>query len=279
MRILLLFSLLFIAYSAQSQGYSRKKKDCFPQSPRFEKSHWYFGPGINYTLTPFGTKQVNGTQEADTLFRSNLSRSGDIGFYAEFGRYWLIERLYFFRYWNAGINWRWVKGTESYTDERVVLDVPTTLISGQNTFSDHYVNLHCEINGINRLSDESFIQHTLGAAGGYAIGSSRSYTHSVPGVEERTNNRVHSYLYYRIGYGFKSNKKLIIIPSVEIPVLNVFDFHDARPDMPYFNSGFWPITFSVRFFLFRPYRLKDCPPVDAIGLPEGFDPDEPSKNK
>ena len=277
MKLVVCIFFLCSSSFAMAQGYGRQKKDCFPQSPRYEKSHWYFGPGLTYTIAPLGSKTVVGTTDADTLYRTNLNRSGQLGFYGELGRYFLIEKLYFFRYWNVGMNYRWIKGKEQYSDERVVLETPTNIGSGENSFSDHFLNLHLEINGINRLSDETFLQHTLGVGAGYGIVSKRAYNHLVPGIEQKTGSKMHSYLYYRLGWGIKSNSKLIIIPSIEIPVLNIYSFHGGRPDMPYFNSGFWPITFSVRFFLFRKYRLKNCKPVDSIGLPEGFDPDEPSK--
>ena len=273
----IIFSLIIL--EGYSQGYGKKNKDCFPQTPRFEKSHWYFGPGITYTNSLLGPREVTGTSIADTTYRSKLTHNGQVGFYGEFGRYYLIEKLYFFRYWNVGINYRWIKSGEQFTNELVVGDAATALVTGQNSFSDHFVNLHTEINGVNLLGDKSFLQHTLGLAAGYAVGSKRTYTNTLPGLTENTGSKIHGYLYYRLGYGFKSNKKLIVIPSVEIPVLNLYSFNKSRPDMAYFNSGFLPITISIRFFLFRAYRLKNCPPVDAIGLPEGFDPDEPSKQK
>ena len=45
--VLLLAILLCI--SGFSQGYNRKKKDAFPQQPRYEKKFWYFDLGGNYT--------------------------------------------------------------------------------------------------------------------------------------------------------------------------------------------------------------------------------------
>ncbi|MCB0480265.1 MAG: hypothetical protein KDC83_02490 [Flavobacteriales bacterium] len=267
--------IAFVESSAQ--GYGKKRNDCFPQTPRFEKSHWYFGPGLTYTNGILGPREVTGFSVVDTTYKSSLAHKGRVGFYGEFGRYFLIENLYFFRYWNAGVNYRWIKSSEQFTNEVSLAGATIPLGFGENSFSDHYANLHVEINGINLLSSESFLQHTFGLAAGYAVGAKRTYTNTLPGLTENTGSRIHSYLYYRIGYGFKSNKKLIIIPSLEVPLLNIYTFNKVRPDMPYFNSNYWPITLSIRFFLFRNYKLKDCPPVDAIGLPEGFDPDEPSK--
>lgn len=277
MKTATLLILLFISTSALAQGYDRKKKDAFPQTPRFEKTGWYFGPGVNYPLNVASIKEAEGTKIGDSTFVTNSNPSGQLGLFAEFGRYHLIENLYFFRYWNYGVNYRWVHGKEGFENTLKAPTGDTPLGTGENAFSDHFLNAHIEISGVNKLSDKTFLQHTLGGQVGYALLAKRTYATNLPGLEQKTQNRLHSYLYYRLGWGARVSKKLIVVPSVEVPLLNAYTFNTGRYDMPYFNSHYWPITFSIRFFLCRPYRMKSCPPVDAIGLPDGFDPDEPNK--
>ena len=277
MKINLLLILFFASTTVFGQGYDRKKKDAFPQTPRFEKTGWYFGLGANYPLNVVSVKEAEGTKIGDSTFVTTSNPSAQLGAFAEFGRYHMIENLYFFRYWNYGINYRWIHGKEGFDNQITTPNGSVPLLTGENSFSDHFLNAHIEINGVNKLSDNTFLQHTLGGQAGYGVLSNRSYSINLLGLEEKTQNRLHSYLYYRIGFGGRVSKKLIVIPSVEFPLLNAFTFNSGRYDMPYFNSQYWPITFSVRFFLCRPYRLKNCPPVDALGLPEGFDKDEPGK--
>ena len=277
MRLILLFVFFFAGNTLFGQGYNRKNKDAFPQTPRFEKTGWYFGLGANYPLNLATIKEAEGTKIGDTTFATNSNPIGQLGAFAEFGRYHMIENLYFFRYWNYGINYRWIHGKEGFENQITTPTGNVPLLAGKNTFSDHFLNAHIEISGVNKLSDKTFLQHTIGGQAGYAILSKRSYSTNLPGLEEKTQNRLHSYVYYRLGWGVRVSKKLIMIPSIEVPLLNAYTFNSGRYDMPYFNSHYWPITFSVRFLLCRPYRLKSCPPVDALGLPDGFDKDEPGK--
>ncbi len=277
MRYIILFASLFVVVSSFGQGYNRKKKDAFPQPPRFEKIGWYFGPGVTFPVSVLHTREAEGTKIGDTVFTTNSSPGGNLGFFGEFGRYHLITNLYFFKYWNYGINYRWIKGQEGFENQLVTPAASTALGAGQNTFSDHFANAHIEISGANKLSDKTFLQHTLGGQVGYGVATKRSYTTNLPGLTETTQGAFHSYLYYRIGWGVRASKKLMVIPTVEFPILNIQNFNSGRFDMPYFNSQYWPITVSLRFFLSRPYRMKICPPVDAIGLPEGYDADEPNK--
>jgi hypothetical protein len=276
-RLILLFVFFFAGSTLFGQGYNRKNKDAFPQTPRFEKTGWYFGLGANYPLNLATIKEAEGTKIGDTTFATNSNPIGQLGAYAEFGRYHMIENLYFFRYWNYGINYRWIHVKEGFENQITTPTGNVPLLAGENTFSDHFLNAHIEISGVNKLSDKTFLQHTIGGQAGYAILSKRSYSTNLPGLEQKTQNRLHSYVYYRLGWGARVSKKLIMIPSIEVPLLNAYTFNSGRYDMPYFNSHYWPITFSIRFFLCRPYRLKSCPPVDALGLPDGFDKDEPGK--
>jgi hypothetical protein len=276
-RIAIVIIFFFVGSALFGQGYNRKKKDAFPQTPRFEKTGWYFGLGANYPLNVATIKEEEGTKIGDTTFATNSNPSGQLGTFAEFGRYHMIENLYFFRYWNYGLNYRWIHGKERFENQGITPTGNGPVELGENSFSDHFLNAHIEISGVNKLSDKTFLQHTIGVQAGYAILSKRSYSTNLPGLEQKTQNRLHSYVYYRLGWGARVSKKLIMIPSIEVPLLNAYTFNSGRYDMPYFNSHYWPITFSVRFLLCRPYRLKSCPPVDALGLPDGFDKDEPGK--
>lgn len=269
-RVFFFFLFIGLFHYGFSQGYGRKTKDAFPDQPRFEKKYWYFDLGANYTLPLINKKEIDGLQIADTLYRTNPSQKGKVGAAVNFGRYHMINNLYFFRYWNYGLSYSWIRGEESFKDERIVNGTPTEYNSGNNTFSNHFVGAHVEINGRNKLSDKSFLQHTLGLNASYALGSKQVYNHAVPGIDEKTSSKFHSSLYYKLGWGIRANKKLIVIPTVAVPVFNIYSFNNGRMDMPYFNSNYWPITFSIRFMLCQPYRMKNCPPVDAIGVPEGY---------
>ncbi|GEM_PF-649838 len=271
--------LIFLSFSLFGQGYGRKNKDAFPQQPRYEKKFWYFDLGANYTLPLVNKKEIDGSQVADTLYRTLPKQNGKLGAYAALGRYHMINNFYFFRYWNYGLTYRWLQGTETYTDQIVQAGNATTYNTGENTFSDHFLGMHVELNGRNKLSDKTFLQHTLGLNASYAIISKRSYTHSVPGVQEKTSDKIHGYLYYKLGWGIRSNNKLIVIPTIEVPILNLYTWNNGRADMPYFNSHYWPLTFSLRFMLCQPYRQKNCPPVDAIGVPEGYNEDGSKQSK
>lgn len=272
-----LLSLAFlIPLVIEAQIIGRKPKDMFPEKRLYKQSFWYFGPGINYSLTGFFKKETDlGPTPSGQAFAVHKGH-GLPGGFAEIGRYHMINNSYLFRYFNYGISWRWIQGREDFENQLRKDDEVTPTGSGKSKFSDHFINAQVEIHHVIYINDYQFIDNSLGAHAGYAMLSDRSGPNPAAGSTQKFADPFTAYLYYKIGYGIKKGKKLIIIPSLEIPLLNLWQFN-GRWDLPYFNSNFLPLTFSIRFIPFRKRPWDDCPPVKSIELPEGFDPNEPAK--
>jgi hypothetical protein len=269
---------LFFPWIAEAQIMGRKPKDMFPEKRLFKQTFWYFGPGITYAFSGFKQKETDlGTSGGGSLFSVHKGR-GKLGGFGEIGRYRMINNSYIFRYFNYGISWRWIQGSETYNNELRVGDVHSITGSGKSSFSDHFLNAQIEIHNVIYLNDYRFIDNGFGIHGGYALLSNRADANPSATATQQFADPITAYFYYRIGYGLKVSKKLIILPSLEIPLLTLWQF-TGRWDLPYFNSHYWPLTLSLRFIPFRKRPWDDCPPVRSIELPEGFDPNEPEKSK
>lgn len=261
----------------QAQIMGRKPKDMFPEKRQYKQGFWYFGPGITYSLPSFTKKETFLGNSGGAEVYSKHKSSGIPGLYAEFGRYQMINNSYWFRYFNYGVNWRWIQGKEQFNNEMRVGDVATPAGGGTSKFSDHFANAHIEIHNVIYINDYNFFDNGIGVNAGYAVISQRNGTNTLAGSTQSFAEPFTAYFYYKFGYGMKVSKKLIITPSLEIPLLTLNGF-TGRWDLPYFNSHFWPLTISLRFMPFGKRPWADCPPVKSIELPEGFDPDEPKKH-
>ena len=62
---------------------------------------------------------------------------------------------------------------------------------------------------------------------------------------------------------FKINERFFIIPAIETPILNIYNFEKFKSTWGIFNSRYRPLIFSVRFAWLRPVGRGDCPPVYA----------------
>lgn len=243
-----------------SSSYSRKSESIFPQTFDYEPNGWVVDPGITYTLTQLGSKKVN---FGDSIIADFVDK-GKVRVYLGFGRFRMLEYWHLFKYFDYGIAYKWIGGKENYEASYVPLGVTN---SGTGKFNDHNVLAFLNFNNIIDVRD-GFVQNSIGATIDYTFLQSRK---SQFGVGERFPDRFVAQLHYKIGYGFMPNNKLLLIPSIEIPIVG-FMPDIPNPMLPYFNSKYLPIIISVRCLLIRPKR-DVCIPIEMPDLPEGFTPD------
>jgi len=261
---IILFSL-FAEATAQG-GYGRKKKDAFPPQPQYEAAHWYFSPGFTQNIWLSGDQsreQTNGDEDA-------LNHKGGFGYYGEVGRYRILNNMYFFRYLNYGLALKSFKGAAG------VIRTPangngTNDIVGQDAWNKHEVDLHFEMSNATKLSDKTFWQNSFGIVASYAFilnKSSSFYTANSAGLAQRLSG----HLTYKTGFGYRMFENLIVIPSVQTSLFRLFPIDKLSPGLRPIEAHSMPLVVSIRFILLRKYRAPNCKPVDVIGLPEGFDP-------
>ena len=56
----------------------------------------------------------------------------------------------------------------------------------------------------------------------------------------------------------KAEKGTFIIPSIEVPILNIQPFEDFKSTLPYFGSRYRPIIFSIKFMFLSKRKPDDC---------------------
>jgi hypothetical protein len=70
-------------------------------------------------------------------------------------------------------------------------------------------------------------------------------------------------LHYKLGFGYKVNQKLFIIPAVETPILNFIPFEKGRSTINVFNLHYRPLIFTVRIAWLRKPKANACPVIDG----------------
>jgi hypothetical protein len=265
------FAFFFLTYSSAHSQWRRPKKvkdnhssinsrkqgDVFPTTFNYKPNGWYFGPGLTYTLTDFTkeTKQF-GNPEYDVTFNPG----GKAGAYLEGGRYRFIENSYIFRYLDYGLAYKWLRGKENFETN--------TQINGTGIFNDHFVTAHFNLNNVVPVG-YGFIQNTIGLNADYGFIQTRKNSF---GLGENNTGKFVGQLHYKLGYGWKPSEKLLMVFSVETPILNLYPFEVPKSRLPYFNSRYRPLIFTLRFIFLRP--ISDvCPPVYSPDMPRDFIPD------
>ncbi len=255
----------FLSFSVFGQ-YKRKPSDPFPKPPRFAQNGWFLAPGGSYTLHNYKTTNL---AENNFGVLSNITPKSKIGYYLEGGRYKLTNRLYFIRYIDYGLSIKNIRGAEDFLNA----DPLGTLVSnGTNNYADHSASIFFNANNVIPISDKWFVQNTLGVLGEYVFIANRNnlnlfrdYTYP---------DRLRGEFTYKFGMGYKYSNYLLIIQSIQTSLLQLYPWQNLTLTLPFFQSWYKPVFFSLRFVFLRNPKAKKCPPVDAIGIPEGYEQQE-----
>jgi len=253
---LLCIPLSLIAQKDQLSYNRLSGQKFFPSTLKYKPSGWILAPGITklYVNTPNSiTDNVNGI---DYRFKPGSK----IALYGEIGRYKIFKYWGFFKYLDYGLAYKRFSGLEEVSGS------DGTDVS--HTFIDQHVTGHFNLNNIIELSNPFFIQNSLGFSVNYAFDKLRT-----PGLSigETFPDPGFAQLHYKFGLGIFATKKLLIIPSIELPLISAYPLGPI-PTLTYFSSNYYPAIFTLKFMFLRDGR-EDCPPVFAPGLPDGFVPD------
>jgi len=249
--------------------FQRKNQSVFPPYPQFKQKGWIVAPGATYMLTTFVKRNKTLVENDSLSYTAGLKPTGKVGLYLEGGRYRILQYSKLVKYIDYGLAYKWLRGKEKFDGELTNnLDNSVMLAnSGLSKYSNHYFMGHFNLNNVIKMSDRTFLQNTLGINLDYSFISSRSTEQTVASVTQNTPPNFIAQIHYKLGYGIKVNSKLLIIPSVETPILNINPFETGQSTLGHFNTRHRPLIFSLRFLFLRPYVEPPCKPVKT---PDGF---------
>lgn len=263
--LFLTFVVLALQSSAQFNRYGGKKRT--QKMGEFIKplnnTGWYFGVGV--TATPklnfidYSPTLTTSSFQPIVLTAINLEQKSEFGLYLELGGYRLLSTKKPISYIDYGLSYKQFRAAQSYDliSQNLVLSDTT---SYSQSFQSHSVSAHFNANNILAINKNIFFQNTLGANIDFAV-SQTVKTEDESGFDETYQDnpsRLRAQLHYKFGIGIRISEMWYIIPSVEIPLINVWEWESGRSTFGAFNSRYRPVIFSLRCtWLTKP----DCPKV------------------
>lgn len=249
MRFVIIILAVLISCNIQAQRKSnynsamtgKKYSDVFPDKLRAKPSGWYFSPGFTLMQPQIFSFVKN------IITKTSESPYSRFGLYLEAGRYKLFEYYTLFRYMDYGIAYKSLRGGERKSGEK---------------FGDHFISAHFNLNNTINIGKYSFIGNTVGVNADYAF---------ITNSSGDTPGSFIGQLHYKFSYGYKASSKLMIIPAIETPILNLYPFYYGSSSLTYLSSRYHPFIFSIRFLFLRPVQ-DVCPPVYAPGMLEDYTP-------
>lgn len=231
---------------------------------------WFFGIGLTYML-PYlkESETINFTDTLNQTFTQDYTATptGKIGLFAEIGKF-KINNKRIINYHDFGLSYKWFRGGEDFTSTTLLNQNPYTSSSTQGAYSDHAISLHYNIGHSIDVSDKTFIVNGLGLNADYFIIKSRSNGGNILNQPHEFVTDFVGEAHYFFGVGFKTGKRLMIMPMIETPVFAIYEFNHIKSTHDYFNTRSRPIIFRIRFMILKKGSTS-CP---AVFNPMGIDP-------
>ena len=265
--LLLLFMGLLVLPANEALAQRRNNRPVrgkvFPDLRYVKPTGYFFSPGATYMMAPFWRKKDLGDIDTeDAVLQSNVRPFGSPGIFAEVGRYHILDRWIYFEYLDYSIAYKSLRGIE--THEITTLQKPDLTDQGTarsvGRFGDHFVSGNVNLNHVFSFTGSYMMQNSIGANVDYAIIANRT-PGSASQAAQSLPPTLQAGIHYKFGLGMKISSKLLVIPAVETPILNILKFESGRSSLQYFHSRYRPIIFSIRFMMFREQGLEACPPV------------------
>lgn len=234
----------------------------------FQNKGWMFAPGI--TLMPsstgnkFQTLYGEGELSNDTIYSGKFDPSSKIGVYAEVGRHKFIEDVYVLHHLDYGVHFKLLRGKEKFAGEvnNGAQLIPTT---NESSFSDGSVGAFINASNIIQILDNAWIQNSLGLNFDYRIIANRNTSGFYGNIPQQFPGDMLFQLHYKLGFGFKVDPGLYVMPMVETPILNLYPTLDGKSNLGYFSNRYRPIIISIRVMFLDRTEGRKCVGKDTSG--------------
>lgn len=257
--LLFLLLILLQGFTAGAQSgrqnlplYSTESGDLLPRG-------FFFAPGISYMWPSDWNRDLNYPLSPDTTLTGEIAARGKIGLYLELGHAHFLPDWMWLNYLDYGLGFKMLRGKEDFSGQGIQPETGALLFETESAgkYSESFVNLFFNANKFLQVSDYNFLVFGAGINADYRVISNRDFEGIPPGVQQFPENLlVQGHL--KLGYGFKVQRNLFIIPFLEVPVLGMVPFESYRSTLPYFNSNYRPLLLTVRFQWLSKRKAQDC---------------------
>jgi hypothetical protein len=245
MRNTILISL-FIGFCINSFG--QLNKDLFPLDRQYKRSGFYIAPELTYLL-PIGSS--NSSKQIDTLnYKFDVSGSGKIGYGIELGYFYTFKNPRLIHYLESGIGYRKFSGKAKHIGD-ITTQSSLSNYASDNTLAISMAQFSLRATHVKQLKRYSFLTNSIGINGNYTLSEKYKRSISYPSQFDTFIDKLNAQVHYQLGFGFRISKSVILIPSLETPILFAFPFKDIRTGFDFFGHGYQPIIFKIRIMFLR----------------------------
>lgn len=259
MRKILLFICLSLPILSAAQF--QPSHDIFPNFGNYERKGWLINPSLTYTLKPIKSNQLRLFTGSDTVYDVMFDTKGKLGVGLEIGRFYAIDNSRIISYVDFSLGIKILRGAEKF---EAVLDDPDRLdpyiVSGEGVFSQNYATASFNATNARPISRKVSLHNTLGLNADYRLTDYYEYYDRGLPITLNEPERFVFQAHYKLGVGVWVRNNLMVIPSVETPLVTFYEYDDLKSSLSIFNSRYRPLIFRLTVLLMDNKPDRKCPP-------------------
>jgi hypothetical protein len=285
----LCFSILLccVVSVAQAQR-GRQLTPVYVPGTAYKNTGWFISPGITYML-PENRKEnltsfVGNGDVLDTLYSGDFKRGGKIGLYVEAGRHKFISDRILIHHIDYGVHFKMLRGKETFNGI-VNAGGAFVPVESRSKFSDSFVGAFFNASNIIQISNPFWIQNSIGVNADFRV-IQRHIGGAPYGADWNFPSTLLAQIHYKLGFGWKPEPGMYIIPSIETPLLNVFPWDKGKSTLQYFVGRDRPFILTVKIQWLSKAGSRKCegqpgsgPELDKAGHHKSSDLWGPQNNK
>lgn len=257
-----IFTLVLVVSSILAFSQSgRQHRPLYQIGNRFHNGGWHFAPGITRTFPADAQRSdqrlMNIDGQPSTVYTGDFEAAGRLGLYLEVGKQYFFNEPLLFHYIDFGLHFKQLRGAERFTGE-IAAEGSMLAVENNGTFNDGFLGLYFNANHIVQLTDRSFLQFGIGLNADYRLLERRTFEGVAEPFIQEFADPFQGQLHLRAGFGIRPEMGILIIPTLETPILNIVPLYDGKSTLPYFSSRYRPVILSVRILFFGENRAEDC---------------------
>ena len=238
------------------------------------KDYRFFGlqvtGGLTYMATRSDAKNLTylGTDSIGRPISYSFDPQGQVGAFVDIGmvhfpkkrsKLSLALKYIFISYYDWGLGVKLFSGSETTSYNYYnALGEPLATQSASGSFMKGYVNGRFSLHKNVYIGKRYFIDNGLGVNIVYRFGDVDPY--GIPSTlsAQSFHSPLVAQMHYSLGFGIKLNRRSMLVPGVQLPILGIYDWRKGCAALKNYNSNYLPILFQVKFTYLFEKKAKGC---------------------
>jgi hypothetical protein len=275
MNKLILSTVVLLAFSLSAQRDltpGKRRGDVFGKADY--KDYRFFGlqvtGGLTYLATRSDAKNLTyiGTDSDGRPMNYSFDPEGSVGAFVDLGmvhfpkkrsKLSLALKYIFISYYDWGLGVKLFTGSETTSVDRFnSLGAPLPTQNFSSSFASIFLNGRFSIHKNVYIGKRYFIDNGLGFNVDFRPATPGGYE-TLPGISAQSfHSPLVAQMHYSVGFGIKLNRRSMLVPGVQIPILGIYDWRKGCAALKYYNSNYLPILFQVKFTYLFEKKPKGC---------------------